>query len=117
MSLVRRQFAQHLRPAFYNFARAASTGSAKSTSSGADPSDVARGLKGALHNPNVSEEAKRADKQKLRELEKSGALDSEAAHLKNVERGHKANLSNPNTSQEAKEHSKEVLKELGSKTR
>ena len=87
-----------------------------------------------MHNPNVSEAAKRADRQKLRELEKSGVLDSEAAHMKNVERGHKvrtcrarysavalsspsqANLSNPNTSQEAKEHSKEVLKDLGSKT-
>ncbi|GJE89527.1 conidiation protein 6-domain-containing protein [Phanerochaete sordida] len=115
MSLVRRHLTQHLRPALYGAARAAGTHAAKGAE--ADPADVARGLKGALHNANVSPQAKRADRAKLKELEESGAIDPEEAHLRNVERGHKANLSNPNTSKEAKKHSREVLKDLESKTR
>lgn len=49
-------------------------------------------IEGALHNSNVSDEAKKADRAKLRELKKSGALDDAEAHLKNVERGHKVSM-------------------------
>lgn len=106
MSLARCQLTTYLRPAFYNSVRAASTSSKSTSSSGSDPTDVARGLnkcstlammfmrltgvtKGALHNPNVSDEAKKADRTKLRELKKSGELDDAEAHLKSVERGYK----------------------------
>ncbi|KAM7204677.1 Conidiation protein 6 domain containing protein [Naviculisporaceae sp. PSN 640] len=38
------------------------------TSGGKDPSNVIRGLKAAISNPNVSEKAKERDHQRLREL-------------------------------------------------
>ncbi|KAG1716566.1 hypothetical protein ID866_618 [Astraeus odoratus] len=38
-------------------------------SEGKDPANVARGLKAAISNPHVSEEAKERDAERLRELE------------------------------------------------
>ncbi|KAJ8482759.1 hypothetical protein ONZ51_g5145 [Trametes cubensis] len=80
----------------------------------ANPGNVARGLKGAMANPNNSDEAKERVAQRLHQMEESGEVDSAEAHAGQVERGHKAAISNPNNSEEAKQHSKQVLDDLQS---
>ncbi|TFK29481.1 hypothetical protein FA15DRAFT_576498, partial [Coprinopsis marcescibilis] len=69
-----------------------------------DPANVARGLKAAINNPRVSQEAKEHDKQRLRELGeqvpgdtgKSGGASVEVAeedeHSNRVLGGYKATL-------------------------
>ncbi|KAI6132695.1 Conidiation protein 6-domain-containing protein [Pisolithus croceorrhizus] len=44
-------------------------GTFQKSSIGKDPANVARGLKAAVSNPHVSEEAKERDRQRLQELE------------------------------------------------
>ncbi|EPT04235.1 hypothetical protein FOMPIDRAFT_1046108 [Fomitopsis schrenkii] len=77
-----------------------------------NPGNVARGLKSAISNPNVSDEAKERAAERLEAMRDEGQLDSRRAHNANVVIGHKAALSNPNVSEEAKEHSAEVLDNL-----
>ncbi|OIW27872.1 hypothetical protein CONLIGDRAFT_634202 [Coniochaeta ligniaria NRRL 30616] len=106
----------------------------------ADPADVTnvkRGHKAAISNPNVSEEAKEHSRQVLDELEgkeSTGGGDSGGSGGKkqtsassgttssdtltegkdpgNVARGLKASISNPGVSDEAKERAKEKLEQL-----
>ncbi|KZT74717.1 conidiation-specific protein 6 [Daedalea quercina L-15889] len=73
---------------------------------------VARGLKAAISNPNVSDEAKERAAERLESMQETGELESREAHEANVAIGHKAALSNPNVSEEAKEHSADVLDNL-----
>ncbi|KAJ3488455.1 hypothetical protein NLI96_g2806 [Meripilus lineatus] len=58
--------------------------------SGKNVGDVARGLKGAVNNPNNSEGAKQSAQERLNQLEESGEINSQAAHDGQVLRGHKA---------------------------
>ncbi|KAF6751669.1 Conidiation protein 6-domain-containing protein [Ephemerocybe angulata] len=96
--------------------------------------NVIGGLKAAINNPNVSEEAKQRDFQRLQEMgadvegysAPSGGQ-QEGGHAygqgdqidgKDASRvigGYKATLSNPRTSEAAKEHAEEVLEELDAK--
>ncbi|TFY55415.1 hypothetical protein EVJ58_g8271 [Rhodofomes roseus] len=80
----------------------------------ANPGNVARGLKAAISNPNVSVDAKERAAERLDSMQDSGELESREAHEANVAIGHKAALSNPNVSDEAKEHSSQVLEDLSS---
>ncbi|RPD63043.1 hypothetical protein L227DRAFT_572896 [Lentinus tigrinus ALCF2SS1-6] len=75
--------------------------------------NIARGLKASITNPNVSEEVKERNQERLQEMERSGELDSSEAHEDNVAIGHKAALKNPNISEGAKEHSAEILEDMG----
>ncbi|WWC88787.1 uncharacterized protein L201_003700 [Kwoniella dendrophila CBS 6074] len=63
---------------------------------------VMGGYKAALHNPNVSDEAKQHAQEVLKEGEE---------HEHRVLGGYKAALHNPNVSADAKEHAKDVLKD------
>ena len=47
------------------------------------------GAEAAISNPNNSEEAKERAQQRLKEMDQSGELRSEEAHLDNVKIGHK----------------------------
>jgi translation elongation factor EF-1beta len=101
-----------------------------------NPDYVARGLKAAIHNPNVSSEAKYHAAQQLEEM---GVKPDDAdvlkpsveehlrqvlhsktdEHEKNpdyVARGLKAAIHNPNVSAEAKDHAAQQLEEMGGKT-
>lgn len=97
-----------------------------------NPDYVARGLKAAIHNPNVSSEAKDHAAQQLEDMgvmtsdsdatgrerereEQSGHFE----HEKNpdyVARGLKAAIHNPNVSAGAKDHAAQQLEEMGVKT-
>ncbi|OCH96505.1 hypothetical protein OBBRIDRAFT_787064 [Obba rivulosa] len=77
-----------------------------------NPDKVARGLKAAISNSSVAEDAKESAKERLRQMEESSEIDSSEAHQVNVASGHKAALKNPNVSQEAKQHSRQVLNEM-----
>ncbi|KAH9937592.1 Conidiation protein 6-domain-containing protein [Fomitopsis serialis] len=79
-----------------------------------NPGNVARGLKAAISNPNVSDEAKERAAERLDSMQDSGELESREAHNANVAIGHKAALANPNISEEAKEHSAQVLDDMSS---
>ncbi|TFK67638.1 hypothetical protein BDN72DRAFT_960877 [Pluteus cervinus] len=90
-----------------------------SSSAGKNPSNVAGGLKAAIHNPNVSEEAKESAKARLEEMgtgveSTTSGSDAGDAGLKNegnVIGGYKATLKNPNVSDEAKQHAEQVLRD------
>ncbi|KAI0040636.1 hypothetical protein FA95DRAFT_1647893 [Auriscalpium vulgare] len=86
-----------------------------------DATRVAAGLKAAMHNPNVSAEAKADAEQRLEHM---GAIEHQAqrgskqaptggTHEQRVMGGYKATLSNPNTSEHAKAHAREVLEAAG----
>ncbi|TEB25469.1 hypothetical protein FA13DRAFT_1796368 [Coprinellus micaceus] len=105
-----------------------------------NPANVIRGLKSAITNPNVSEEAKQRDRERLQELgqdigaggqapegpgheslgrpEGSRGVglgpvdDEEGSNPQRVAGGYKATLSNPRTSDEAKAHAEEKLAEF-----
>ncbi|VDC06279.1 unnamed protein product [Peniophora sp. CBMAI 1063] len=80
-----------------------------STLDGKDPTRVAAGLKAAMHNPNVSAEAKDNAAQRLEEIV-VGAETNVGNDLSTREAaGYKATLSNPNASLQAKRHAEEVL--------
>ncbi|KAF6754674.1 hypothetical protein DFP72DRAFT_1068246 [Ephemerocybe angulata] len=93
-----------------------------------DPANVVRGLKAAIHNPNVSEEAKRRDMVRLQEMGASTTTtDAPAQHTRGAEggkyntetyvdadmnrvlAGYKPTIANPRTSENAKAHAEQVL--------
>ncbi|KDQ57722.1 hypothetical protein JAAARDRAFT_194009 [Jaapia argillacea MUCL 33604] len=103
-----------------------------------DPTRVAAGLKAAIHNPNVSEEAKERAAERLESMgqETGQTLGSHTIEGLSTHRhatdtsgtrvsagddethnrqmgGYKATLKNPNVSEEAKAHAREILKEDG----
>ncbi|OCH96502.1 hypothetical protein OBBRIDRAFT_829927 [Obba rivulosa] len=77
-----------------------------------NPGNVARGLKGAISNPNNSEEAKERARNQLDEMDARGEVDSAEARAGQVARGHKAAISNLNNSEDAKQRSQNVLEEM-----
>ncbi|KAI0063527.1 hypothetical protein BV25DRAFT_1915035 [Artomyces pyxidatus] len=82
---------------------------------------VAAGLKATLHNPNVSEGAKKSAQDRLEQMgaiePQSGTAKAAAepgeSHDTRVLGGYKATLSNEHTSEEAKAHAREVLEAAG----
>ncbi|KAJ8590392.1 hypothetical protein M405DRAFT_164377 [Rhizopogon salebrosus TDB-379] len=86
-----------------------------------DTARVVAGLKAAVHNPNVSNEAKENAMKRLEEMGQTadpsppsqGKSAADEAHERNVLRGYKAATSNPNVSDEAKQHAREVLEAAG----
>ncbi|KAI0633897.1 Conidiation protein 6-domain-containing protein [Trametes polyzona] len=92
--------------------------------SGHDEKRVAAGLKAAIHNPNVSEEAKERAQERLEHMGTSvettsasrgngnypvGSTDETGHETNRVLGGYKATLHNPRTSDEAKQHAREIL--------
>ncbi|KAF8153136.1 hypothetical protein B0H34DRAFT_93377 [Crassisporium funariophilum] len=71
-----------------------------------NPENTIRGLKAAIHNPNLSDEAKAHAAGRLQELE---ARSSEHEISKHQLGGYKATLTNKHTSQEAKDHARQML--------
>jgi len=80
-----------------------------------DTTRVAAGLKAAIHNSNVSPEAKDQAAEKLQNLTGAGiaTTTSTTEHENRVLGGFRAVLSNDNTSAEAKQHAREVLTAAG----
>ncbi|KAK2460758.1 hypothetical protein APHAL10511_007228 [Amanita phalloides] len=102
---------------------------------GKDPARVAAGLKAAVHNPRVSEEAKENASERLHQMHVETAEDTSKTRRKTskspsrrersksreeliegksesrVMGGYKATLKNPRVSEEAKEHAEEVLEQ------
>ncbi|KAI0818463.1 Conidiation protein 6-domain-containing protein [Trametes gibbosa] len=90
-----------------------------------DEKRVAAGLKAAIHNPNVSEEAKERAQERLETMGAAaettasplgggtvypvGATDETGHEANRVIGGYKAALHNPRTSDEAKQHAREIL--------
>uniref|UniRef100_A0A0W0G332 Uncharacterized protein n=1 Tax=Moniliophthora roreri TaxID=221103 RepID=A0A0W0G332_MONRR len=70
--------------------------------------NVARGLKAAINNPRVSDEAKESAQERLNDM--TGTTQE---HENRVLGGYKATLSNPSTSESAKDHAREVLDAAG----
>ncbi|KAF9254921.1 hypothetical protein L218DRAFT_967753 [Marasmius fiardii PR-910] len=76
-----------------------------------DANHVAAGLKAAIHNPRVSDEAKEHAKERLEGMGVAVEFDDE--HEKRVLAGYKAALHNENVSDEAKENARQKLQEAG----
>ncbi|TFK82559.1 hypothetical protein K466DRAFT_500097 [Polyporus arcularius HHB13444] len=79
---------------------------------------VAAGLKAAIHNPNVSDEARERAQERLEQVSgasatHTGGVDAAGHETNRVIGGYKATLHNPNVSEEAKQHAREVLKNEG----
>ncbi|KAH9894739.1 Conidiation protein 6-domain-containing protein [Cubamyces lactineus] len=93
--------------------------------SGHDEKRVAAGLKAAVHNPHVSEEAKERAQERLAQMGASahetsttrghavGSTDGTGHETNRVLGGYKATLHNPRTSEEAKRHAREILEADG----
>ncbi|KAI0666711.1 hypothetical protein C8Q78DRAFT_994779 [Trametes maxima] len=95
--------------------------------SGHDERRVAAGLKAAIHNPNVSEEAKERAQERLQGMGTTtsatqerdtgsypvGSTDEAGHETNRVLGGYKATLHNPNTSEGAKQHAREILEADG----
>ncbi|KAI0360832.1 FAD/NAD(P)-binding domain-containing protein [Trametes cingulata] len=98
--------------------------------SGHDEKRVAAGLKAAIHNPNVSEEAKERAQERLENMGASvdtgsrggnnnggsypaGTTDEAGRETNRVLGGYKATLHNPRTSEGAKQHAREILEADG----
>ncbi|KAF8803348.1 hypothetical protein BYT27DRAFT_7244246 [Phlegmacium glaucopus] len=86
-----------------------------------NPEYVARGFKAAIHNPNVSAEAKAHAVQQLEEMGINPTSDSDAQqrsegdeHVHRQLGGYKATLSNKHASEEAKKHAQSVLDRVAS---
>ncbi|KAH9975203.1 Conidiation protein 6-domain-containing protein [Russula compacta] len=91
-----------------------------------DINRVAGGHKAAIHNPNVSAQAKEHSRQVVEEIQDSGAvreggsveqsspLDADGKNDNRVLGGYKATLKNPNVTDEAKERARQVLQESDS---
>ncbi|KAK6007192.1 hypothetical protein QM012_006200 [Aureobasidium pullulans] len=86
---------------------------------GKDPMRVAAGLKAALHNPNVSDEAKENVSHHLADMTSPSHADATSTpHAGDgkdpvrVAAGVKAALHNPNVSDDTKEHLKERLDDM-----
>ncbi|KAM6501070.1 Conidiation protein 6 domain containing protein [Amanita muscaria] len=108
-------------------------------SAGKNPSRIAAGLKAAVHNPRVSEEAKESATERLQQMGAEAETTQETAtqterasptgtsqrrHSTGSEAqmtegksesrvmgGYKAALKNPRVSEEAKEHAEEILEQ------
>ncbi|KAM5530129.1 hypothetical protein V8D89_016207 [Ganoderma adspersum] len=90
-----------------------------------DEKRVAAGLKAAIHNPNVSEEARRSAQERLEQMGEhdaaaaagrghpTGTIDPQGHETNRVLGGYKATLHNPRTSDEAKRHAREILEADG----
>ena len=92
-----------------------------------NPDYVARGLKAAIHNPNVSSEAKDHAAHPLEDMgvktsDSDAQKPSAEEHLHHLEheknpdyvaRGLKAAIHNPNVSSEAKDHAAQQLEDMG----
>ncbi|KAI0344633.1 hypothetical protein BDW22DRAFT_1326777, partial [Trametopsis cervina] len=83
-----------------------------------DTTRVAAGLKAAIHNPNVSEEAKERAADRLDHMGGNGRTHdphagTEGEHDNRVLGGYKATLTNEHTSPEAKAHAREILEAHG----
>ncbi|KIM69008.1 hypothetical protein SCLCIDRAFT_811187 [Scleroderma citrinum Foug A] len=85
-----------------------------------DTARVAAGLKAAIHNPNVSKEAKEHATARLKEMGQDAEHEHEPQEQTEVPQesthvlaGYKATISNPHTSEEAKRHAQEVLEAAG----
>ncbi|KAI4757360.1 hypothetical protein E4T52_10719 [Aureobasidium sp. EXF-3400] len=87
------------------------TGTTAHNDDGKDPMRVAAGLKAALHNPNVSDEAKENVSHHLDELT-SPPHASDGKDPTRVAAGLKAALHNPNVSEETKDHLQERLDDM-----
>ncbi|KAH9059808.1 Conidiation protein 6-domain-containing protein [Lactarius vividus] len=82
---------------------------------------VVGGHKAAMHNPNVSAEAKEHSRQVVEEIQGSGAVQDD--HLTKTSRatgdkeesrvigGYKAALKNPNVGEEAKQRAQQILED------
>ncbi|KAI0769573.1 Conidiation protein 6-domain-containing protein [Trametes elegans] len=96
--------------------------------SGHDEKRVAAGLKAAIHNPNVSEQAKERVQERLQQFGTSAeetpsergaggypahSTDAVGHETNRVLGGYKATLHNPRTSEEAKQHAREILEADG----
>ncbi|TBU22987.1 Conidiation protein 6-domain-containing protein [Dichomitus squalens] len=92
--------------------------------SGHDEKRVAAGLKAAINNPNVSEEARERAQERLEHMGAStetdnsgryatGTVDSSGHEANRVLGGYKATLHNPRASDEAKQHAREILEADG----
>ncbi|KAH9830723.1 uncharacterized protein C8Q71DRAFT_319797 [Rhodofomes roseus] len=88
---------------------------------GKNPTRVAAGLKAAIHNPNVSEEARDRAADRLEDISGNGGghgngtttTSFEDQHSNRELGGYKATLHNDRSSDEAKEHAREVLEAAG----
>ncbi|KAK1227838.1 hypothetical protein PQX77_009151 [Marasmius sp. AFHP31] len=87
------------------------------SSSQAHEASVARGLKAAIHNPRVSDEAKERAQERLDDMNATSETDAPSsrskndAHEANVARDLKATTHNPRVSNEAKENARQRLEE------
>ncbi|KAI0741770.1 hypothetical protein C8Q80DRAFT_1221681 [Daedaleopsis nitida] len=72
---------------------------------------VAAGLKAAIHNPKVSNEAKAHAQERLEQMDQPS--DTNGSLSNHVLGGYKATLHNPKTSLEAKQHAREILEAVG----
>lgn len=92
-----------------------------STTDNKNPERVAAGLKAAMHNPNVSEEAKEHAAERLEQMgsasesRRTGGSGSYSSgqDSNRVLGGYKATLTNEHTSPEAKKHAREILEAHG----
>jgi len=90
-----------------------------------EPNRVAGGHKAALHNPNVSAEAKEHSRRVIEEIqgpgtqavreddatEPSSRLDDKSKEETRVLGGYKATLKNPNVGDEAKQRAQQILED------
>ncbi|KAH9973424.1 Conidiation protein 6-domain-containing protein [Lactifluus volemus] len=90
-----------------------------------EPNRVAGGHKAAMHNPNVSAEAKEHSRQVVQEIQGSGAVhddgttepssrtdvDNSNKDENRVLGGYKATLKNPNVGDEAKQKAQKILED------
>lgn len=80
------------------------------------PENRARGYKASLHNPRVSQEAKRHAQHELEEVEKEMQAKGEtpaAIHQENIKRGLRAAMHNPNVTQYGQDEARHRLEEMG----
>ncbi|EKM50317.1 uncharacterized protein PHACADRAFT_214017 [Phanerochaete carnosa HHB-10118-sp] len=83
------------------------------------PTRAVGGHKAAMHNPNISEEAKEHSRQVVDDLERDLQTKEQRAKYDDdkdetrVNAGLKATMKNPNVSQEAKDRAHEQLEDKG----
>ncbi|KAF8910841.1 hypothetical protein CPB85DRAFT_1221175 [Mucidula mucida] len=78
-----------------------------------DTAHVVAGLKGAINNPNVSDEAKAQASTRLQEIAGQTQEVGGSEHTNRMLGGYKATLHNDNTSETAKQHAREILAAAG----
>ncbi|KAI0281469.1 Conidiation protein 6-domain-containing protein [Russula aff. rugulosa BPL654] len=97
----------------------------QSSDSASKSNRVVGGHKAAMHNPNVSAEAKEHSRQVVEEIQGSGVVHDDDTTERSspsygggkdenrVLGGYKATLKNPNVSDEAKERAEQILEDRG----